>query len=298
LLLHQLPPKPAYLRVKVGRRLARIGAVGLKNTVYALPAGSSRIEDLQWVRREIIDGGGDATIIEAAFVDGLSDSEVEGRFRAARAAEYDEVAKDARALAKRIRGKDASDVEGELARLERRAEEIAARDFFGGDREAVDGLLSDIRRRLRPARHEKVEMMKAPRGATWVTRAGVHVDRIASAWLVKRFVDPEASFKFVSPTGYRPAEGELRFDMFEAEFSHEGDRCTFETLTRRFAIDAPGIGPIGEIVHDIDVKDGKFAREETAGVAAAIAGIALRHRNDDERLAHGFELFDTLAAWF
>ena len=298
LLFHQLPPKPAYLRVKVGRRLARIGAVALKNTVYALPSGASRVEDLQWVRREILDGGGDATIVEASFVEGLSDEEVRTLFREAREAEYEAIAEEVRGLTRRASPKGADKIEGELTRLERRVEEIASRDFFGGGRERVDGALAALRRKLRPEPSVKTPRAVPPKAATWVTRAGVHVDRIASSWLIKRFIDADGRFKFVSPTGYRPEKGELRFDMFEAEFSHEEDRCTFETLVRRFGIDVAGIEPIAEIVHDIDVKDGKFGREETAGVAAAVAGLALRHRADDERLAHGFELFDTLLAYF
>jgi len=136
------------------------------------------------------------------------------------------------------------------------------------------------------------------RGRTWVTRIGVHVDRIASAWLIRRFIDPEAKFKFVAPKGYAALADELRFDMFEAEFSHEGDRCTFEVLCTGFALDAPGLRAIAELVHDIDLKDGKFARPEVAGLAAQIAGLALLHREDETRLARGAELFDELLTYF
>ena len=102
-----------------------------------------------------------------------------------------------------------------------------------------------------------------------MTRRNVHVDRIGSAWLIRRFIDPQASFKFVAAKGYRPRPGELRFDMFEAEFTHEGDRCTFEVLLQKSGSDDPALAAIGEIVHDIDLKDGKFARAEAGGIAAA-----------------------------
>ena len=131
-------------------------------------------------------------------------------------------------------------------------------------------------------------------GRTWVTRRGVFVDRIASAWLIKRFIDPEARFKFVPPEGYAPRKGELRFDMFEAEYTHEGDRCTFETLVRRFRWRDPALRTIGEIVHDIDCKDTKFGRPEASGVERMLAGIARKHAVDTTRLQRGAAVFDSL----
>ena len=132
------------------------------------------------------------------------------------------------------------------------------------------------------------------RGRTWVTRKGVHVDRIASAWLIRRFIDPEARFRFVPAKGYVPDTGELRFDMFEAEFTHEGDRCTFEVLLGRTGLSDPALSAIGEIVHDIDLKDEKFGREEAAGIRTLVAGICAPDREDDERIARGSAVFDDL----
>ena len=122
------------------------------------------------------------------------------------------------------------------------------------------------------------------------------VDRIASAWLIRTRIDPEARFRFVSPDGYEPAAGELRFDMFEGEYTHEGDRCTFEVLLQRFAIDDPALQAIGEVVHDVDCKDGKFGRPEADGVAAAVQGIALTHASDEARIEAGAALFAGLYA--
>jgi hypothetical protein len=136
------------------------------------------------------------------------------------------------------------------------------------------------------------------RGRTWVTRRGIHVDRIASAWLIRRFIDSDAAFKFVSAKGYEPESGELRFDMFDAEYTHEGDQCTFEVLCRRFALDAPGLRPLAELVHDLDLKDHKFGRAETAGLGAQLTGLTLVHEDDTARIAHGTELFDQLLRYF
>jgi hypothetical protein len=130
----------------------------------------------------------------------------------------------------------------------------------------------------------------------WVTRRGVYVDRIASAWLIRRFIDPAATFRFVEPTGYRPAAGELRFDMFEGEFTHEKDRCTFEVLLDRFGIEDSALGRIGEVVHDLDFKDAKFGHDDAVGIAAVLQGLCTAHGDDAARLDAGGAVFDALYA--
>jgi hypothetical protein len=233
LLIHQIPPKPDYLRVKVGRRLQRLGAVPVKNSVYALPSTDAALEDLHWLRAEIVEAGGDAVICRAELLAGVDDAE-----------------------------------------LRRRLDERAAE------------------RAPRPAAVTRDDV----RGSTWVTREGIFVDRIASAWLIGRFIDPEARFRFVPATGHRPRKGELRFDMFDAEFTHVGDRCTFEVLCERFALDDPALQAIAEVVHDIDLKDAKYGREETAGIERVLAGVVRAHPDDETRLARGRQLFDDLYA--
>ena len=132
----------------------------------------------------------------------------------------------------------------------------------------------------------------------WVTREGVQVDRIASAWLIRRFIDPGARFKFVPGTGYQAQPGELRFDMFEGEFTHRGDRCTFEVLLGHAGLDDPALEAIGEIIHDIDLKDDKYGREEVAGVRSLINGIAASSADDEQRLMRGSALLDDLYSSF
>jgi hypothetical protein len=307
MLIHQIPPKPAYLRVKVGRRLARIGAVALKNTVYVLPRSESAQEDFQWVLREVTAAGGEATLLDAHLVGGLTDSEVEELFRCARDADYLVLADEARALEGRFTD-DLDEVghrqlDSELGRLERRLDEIEAIDFMGASgREGAHGLIAALRARL--TRTLGPPLAPAPSSLddyqrrTWVTRTGIHVDRIASAWLIRSFIDPSGAFKFVPAKGYVPEPGELRFDMFEAEFSHEGELCTFEVLCQRFSLEVPGLRAIAELIHDIDLKDGKYSRPETAGLAAQIAGLCLVHSEDQARLARGTELFEQLLAHF
>ena len=301
LLIHQLPPKPDYFRVKVWRRLQRIGAVAIKNSVYVLPHTEQASEDFQWLRREIVAGGGEASVCQAAFVDGLSDGQIEALFRAQRDAEYGELARAAGEVAGGSGNGGERDSSGELARLERRLGEIAALDHFGAPgRRAAEAALTRARDRSKPARRSRTSAARPARparpvhGRTWVTRSGVHVDRIASAWLIRRFIDPKARFRFVASHDARTAPGELRFDMFEAEYTHEGDRCSFETLLARFGLTDPGLAVIGELVHDIDCKDGKFGRSETAGLERMIAGVVRRYAGDDARLERGAAVLDDL----
>ena len=302
LFIHQIPPKPDYLRVKVGRRLQRIGAVALKNTVYALPRAEACHEDLQWVFREIRDGGGEAMLFAADVVDGLTNAEVEQLFCAARDADYMAVATEARQMLQLL---DAGAAElpdlTQVARLQRKLDEIGGIDFFGASgREVASGLLTGLRVRLEPPPDAQAATpVQQWQGRTWVTRTGIQVDRIACAWLIRRYVDPHAVFKFVPPTGYQPLPDELRFDMYTAEFTHECDKCSFEVLVERMGLTAtPGLQALAEIIHDIDVKDGKFARPEAPGVAAFLRGMTQKTPDDDERLRLGCAYFDTLLAAF
>lgn len=235
-LVHRVPPKPDYLRVKLRRRLARLGAVPLKNSVYVMPGTGEALEDLQWLAREIEADGGEAVICDARFIRGVTDDEMQSLFR-----EH--------------------------------------------QRDAVE-----------PAEHQVVD--KVEPGRTWVTRQNVHVDRIASAWLIRTFLDPQAHFRFVSARGYKPRSGDLRFDMFDAEYSHEGDRCTFETLVRRFGIKDKALRAVGEVVHDIDLKDDKYGRDETRGIASLTEGIVFSTSADEERLDRGGAVFADLYSFY
>jgi hypothetical protein len=309
LLIHQLPKDPAYVRVKIGRRLARIGAIALKNSVYVLPMNDSTAEDFEWIRQEIVQAGGDATVVEAQLVAGVTDTEIEAKFREAKDTEYAALSAELRALQAEAIGRRKRPLSedervrllSDVARFEGKLQEIRVMDFFGASgSEVARALLEELRAKAEPVKAASTVLAKQapPRARTWVTRTGIHVDRIASAWLIGRFIDPEAQFKYVPPKGYKPAPGELRFDMFEAEYSHEGELCTFEVLCTKFDLDVPGLRALAELVHDIDIKDGKFGRPETAGFAAMIAGLALLHRDDAERLARGSELLESLLAYF
>ena len=302
LLIHQLPAKPAYARVKIWRRLKGLGAVTVKNSVYALPANAETQEDFAWLVKEIAELGGEAFVCEALLVDGVSDAEVQALFDAARDEDYAEISSAAREIA----GAGATRTERapQVARLRKQLDEIVAIDFFGADgREPAEGLVSGLEAGLQREEtdvspsSEPSDAIEAPgnlKGRVWVTRQGVQVDRIASAWLIRRFIDADARFKFVPGTGYSAQPGELRFDMFEGEFTHRGERCTFEVLLGDANLDDPALTAIAEIIHDIDLKDGKYGREEAAGIRTLISGIASKHNDDPERLKRGGAVFDDL----
>jgi len=301
LLIHQIPPKPDYLRVKIGRRLARVGAVPIKNSVYVLPPTNEAYEDFQWIVREIAESGGEAFISEASLVgEGLTDDEVRARFNAARAGTYRAILADARALLKAARQTTAEQkLEPELAKLRRRYETVNAIDFFAApDGATTAEVLRNIHHTIHRQQPAPTGSGRAIDGATWVTRRDIHVDRIASAWLIRRFVDRRPRFRFVDAKRYAHATGELRFDMFEAEYTHVGDACTFETLMNEFVSDDSALREIAEIVHDVDCKDAKFRRDEAPGLARMITGIAHLCPRDEDRTERGAMLFDDLYAAF
>ena len=308
LLIHQLPPSPAYLRVKTVRQLQKIGAVAVKNSVYALPSGDEALESFSWLAREIAAGGGESSLCESSFVGGSSNEAIEALFNR-RAARTTRLWRTRSATPSRSSEGAATWMKAS-ARSGRRPwrASAAASPRSPGSTSSPRPTARRRRRRWRrsnggcarqpPSRGTPREPPLRVRGAVWVTRKGVHVDRIASAWLIKRFIDPKAKLKFVPPKGYVPRQGELRFDMFEAEHTHEGDRCTFEVLARRFGVSDPAVTAIGEVVHDIDLRDGKFGRPETPGVERLITGVALTMADDAARIALGARLFDALyEAW-
>lgn len=303
-LIHQLPPRPLYLRAKVRNRLSKVGAVALKNSVYVLPRTDDCLEDLQWIVEEAVAGGGEAFICEARFVAGISNEALVKLFRDERQVDYAALTgeiREALATLKRRSGINPpeQDLMGRLARFKKRLDEIKAIDFFPApgrrESEAARRTLED---RLQPRTRGSTKDARKHRdlvGRTWVTRRGIQIDRIASAWLVRRFIDPNARFRFVESKGSQAAApGEIRFDMMPGDFTHEGDHCTFETLVARTGLADPAVSQIAEIVHDIDLKDGKYGRTDAPGIQRLLLGLVLSHPEDEDRLTRGFALFDDL----
>jgi hypothetical protein len=312
ILAHHIPPSPGYLRTKISKRLAALGAIGLKNALYVLPDRDETRESFSWLVKEIEDGGGRAFLSSGVFFLGITDDQVKALFISARNTEYEQLAQNAQtvlhqlpAIEKSWEASRAGAFEG-LKDLRAHYDELRNKDFFGAPaRDSVEGILSAIERRLlqrdagisEGARGErrKIEDYK---GKIWITRKRIHIDRIASAWLILRFFDDRARFKFVSSQDYKPKTDEVRFDMFQAEFTHEGDNCTFEVILSRLNLDNPALTAIAEVIHDLDMKDAKYGRPEAQGFLAILSGITLRYEADEERLSRGMQLLDDLYRYF
>jgi hypothetical protein len=185
--------------------------------------------------------------------------------------------------------------------LKKQFQDIVSIDFFkAAGRESAQAAVVEAESLLKfSTPSSKISAsLQTVKGRIWITRKGIYADRISSAWLIRRFIDSEAKFKFVSAKSYAPKSDELRFDMADAEFTHEDDRCTFEILRERFCPEQPALIPIAEVIHDIDLKDEKFLHPETAGVAAVFSGIAMLQSDDEVRLEHGTVILDSLYEYF
>jgi hypothetical protein len=307
LFIHQLPSQPSNLRVTTWRRLQQAGAVALKQAAYALPDTPEAREDFEWLKTEVKAAGGDASVFAAENLDAWSDDALVEEFRRARQETYDELARDVEQALKRASGgrRPTGTRAPALRRLldifrERlvAAEKI---DFFGSaGRDRVLTMLRQLEDRMTaarrlpaPAETEASERMASLQGRVWITRPRPGVDRMASAWLIRRFIDRQARFGFAADRESVSDHG-VPFDMFGVEFSHQGDGCTFETLCAVFGIDRPALSRIAAIVHDLDLKDGKFGAPECGTVSAMIEGLQLAYPHDDALLEQGITLFDSL----
>lgn len=316
LLIHQLPPRPTNLRVRIWRKLQKLGAVAIKNSVYVLPASEKAHEDFQWLKQEIETAGGEAAVFRAGSVEGTTDDEIIDAFRKARDEEFAQIAAEfdglvgairAQARGKHLSAGRLSAHETEINRLHVELERIAANDFFAASRRAAAfSAYERCQKAIRAAQDPKAKIT-APRskagvldvakfqGQRWVTRRNLHIDRLASAWLIKQFIDKRPRFFFVAEG--ENLKGAIPFDMFGAEFSHHGDDCTFETMLKRFGLtEDESLRAIAEIVHDIDLKDDKFHRLEAAGLNAIIDGLSKLLRDDRKLLQQTGIVFDGLHA--
>jgi len=302
LFVSQLPASPSNLRVRTWRRLQQLGAIPVKQAVYVLPDKPSAREDFEWLKTAVIGNGGDATIFAATSVDAWADDALVEEFRAARQGAYAALAEDVEAVLARVarpgRGRRAPSVDRLARGFSDRLTALERIDFFGSaGRDRVVTLLRRLEghKTARPptAAIETSATTADYVGRAWVTRPRPGVDRMSSAWLIRRFIDPQARFDF-APDVSTLTDGAVAFDMFGAEFSHRGDGCTFETLRDVFAIQDPAVDQLAAIVHDLDLKDGRFGAPEAATLGTVIDGMQLATDDDRRLLEHGISLFDSL----
>ena len=304
LLIVSVPPEPSSLRVRIWRKLQALGAVALKNSVYLLPFTPENYEQFQWLAQEVPKSGGDATLLKVDRIENMRVDDVIRLFHKARDRGYRPLAERYRkllpSLDRKATGATASRRDEELARLARELERLREIDFFDAPSyQEVKRLKETIEMRLHPpsaggAPSTAEIPLDSLKGRRWVTRPRPHVDRIASAWLIKRFVDLEAEFLFAPPEEF-PAEA-IPFDAMGAEFGHHGEDCTFETILKRCGLRDRRLGQLAEIVHEVDLRDQKFHRDEARGFDLAIRGLLAALKDDQQVLAHGMTLFDGLYA--
>ena len=307
LFVHQLPSNPSNLRVRTWRRLQQLGAIPVKQAVYVLPDTPNAREDFEWLKTEVRGMGGDASVFAADNVDAWSDDALVEEFRRSRQDAYSMLARDLEKALKRVgggrrtRGTRAPTVRRLLDIFRERLIALENIDFFGSaGRDRVITLMDQLEKQTSDRGRATTSTATAVSGEVtsyqrrlWITRPRPGVDRMASAWLIRRFIDPQARFGFAVDRESVPEDG-VPFDMFGVEFTHQGDGCTFETLCSVFGISEPAISRIAAIVHDLDLKDARFGAPEVGTVGAMIEGLQLAYADDDALLAQGMTFVDSL----
>jgi hypothetical protein len=287
LLAFSLPRKGASLRVSVWRKLQRYGSLPLGNSGYLLPNRPGNREKFEWLATTIRGSNGEASVLEVQAIDNCSGPQLMKRFSDARSQDY-------RTLLKVLRS-DGARSPAHIARLRQRFQDVVSIDFFGSQlREQVEKTLAamqDPKPQLTTAETGKISR-STYRSRKWVTRSRPGVDRIMSAWLIRKFIDPKARFVFANEND-KPS-GAVPFDMYEGGFGHRGEDCTFETLTKAFRIRDKRVIVMGQIVHDADLFDEKFSRKEGFGVDEVMKGWARQGLSDEELLKRGMQLAEGL----
>jgi hypothetical protein len=295
LLLFSLPTNRNTERVAVWRRLKKMGAVQIKTSTYLLPDEAAQYEQFQWLAQQIRDYGGDSTLVRAQEIEGLTKEKVIAIFNDARAKDYAELRKSLQGFIGRRQKLDAETAAAELQRFMRQFREIRDVDFFDSPRGHDVAML--LRRAEGRSGGRQLAMLdvKQYQGKTWLTRPRPEIDRVGSAWLISKFIDRKPKFVFAPSAEAVP--GAIPFDMLDAEFSHHGNYCTFETLTKRFGIADKSVAKIGEMIHDADLDDARFQRVEAVGIDRVLKGWGKEGLVDKEILRRGFQCFDALYAF-
>ena len=314
LFFYSVPSKPVSNRMKVWRRLAKVGAIQLKGAVYVLPCNEEHYELFQWLVSEIISMKGDAAFVMVEKIETLKHAEIIDLFNQQREKDYRDIEKRLEELERKVssirKGAGIQNTKKILEQFNRHLkefEEVMRIDFFsskaGKDlKKKIMETGKDIKGVSSIATKEKERMVVTSRtedyqGKTWVTRKKPFVDRMASAWLVKRFIDKKSAFKFIEENKIEDmCEQDVTFDIRSGEFTHIGDLCTFEVLLKSFSLKDKGLKKIAEIVHELDMKDGQYESPESKGVEEILQGIRKIVKDDREALEKGIEVFEMLYA--
>lgn len=287
LLIFSLPSSRSSERVGIWRKLQRYGAFSLRNSGYVLPNTPTTRERFEWLAASIRGFKGEASVLLVQAFDDLPDDVLRERFREERKPDYAAWIKELRALKPADPG-----FRTQLLRMKRRLEEIVEVDFFE----------SALRVKAQDALHRAQQPAKPVAGAgsakvrkedfqkrVWITRPRPGIDRVSSAWLIRKFIDPKAVFIFDMDADLRPDA--VPFDMYQpAGFGHQGDNCTFETLCHRFGLRDKKVALVAKAIHDADIEDDKFGRNEGIVLNQVLRGWAELGISDDELMTRGMDL--------
>ena len=307
LLAHQLPTRPSNARVKTWRRLQQIGAVPTRNSVYVLPNTEQCREDFEWLRSEIAALGGEATVFAADALGPGGGEDIVAMFQRTRDVDYLAFKREAERLLPLARGNRATTAPSRdalnrsLRSLRQRFTDIESIDFFNAQgRQEAAAALATLERLVAGQTREPVRTKASVlspadfHNRRWVTRPRPGVDRMACAWLIRRYIDPKATFAFVDG----PAGADVPFDMYGGDFSHQGSLCTFETLAQRFSLMDIAVVRIGQIVHDLDMRETRYAPPEAPALGRLVDGLRQLHADDHVLLEQGIAMFEALARSF
>jgi hypothetical protein len=304
LLAHQLPTRLSNARVKTWRRLQQLGAVPTRNSVYVLPNTEQCREDFEWLRTEIVALGGAATVFAADAISEGGAEDIVAMFQESRGRDYRALQKDIKRLLTATRSKRQSADRQRITRAIRavrdRFDALERIDFVGAaERDETAAALAELERSAQGTTRAGLAGGGAKKATDfqrrrWVTRRRPGVDRMASAWLIRRFIDPQATFAFVDT----PVESDVPFDMYTGGFGHRDGLCTFEVLCREFGVSTASVAQIARIAHDLDLKENTYAMPETVVVGRMVEGLRALHADDAALLEHGIAMFDALARSF
>jgi DNA-binding protein H-NS len=311
LIFYSVPSHPVSNRMMIWRKLAKAGAVQLKGAVYILPATEEHEELLQWLIGEVKSMGGDGAFVKSAEIRTMTDADIRRLFTMQADQEYHQLEKALDVLERKLQSirKGTKNEEGkrladQVVKFTKEFEGVAKRDFFDSSTGqamkkriyALEAGLRDAGKKA-PKETASVTARRAQdyQGKIWATRKNPFVDRMASAWLIKRFIDPKASFVFIDERDVASLDNStLAFDVRGATFTHVGELCTFEVLVKSFGIKDKAVKKIAEVVHDLDVRDDKYGKPETTGVEDILAGIRKTAKNDADGLERGMAAFEML----
>ena len=299
--------------MKVWRKLVKAGAVQLKGAVYILPFNDDHYEFLQWLVSEIAEMKGEGAFTRIEHIDTMKDSEIIALFDRQRAIDYMVIEKALDDLERRLgsirQGGKAQNIKGlseQFGKLLKEFEEVKRIDFFSSKEgaalnERIKRVAAELKK-LSGAETAKespltisTRAVDVYQGKIWVTRKKPFIDRMASAWLIRRFIDKSASFEFIDEKDMDAVgKNSIVFDMRGGEFTHIGDLCTFEVLVKSFGLKDKTLKKMAEIVHDLDVKDEKYKAAEAKGLEDILIGIRKTAKDDRDAIEKGMQVFEML----